>query len=48
MLASAMAFRAAFAAKSAVASVAAAIRRSLIPVRVVIHSSDVSRNFSKS
>ena len=37
---------AALAARSEVNSVAAAMRRSLMPVRVVIHSSEVSTSFS--
>ncbi len=39
---------AAFAAMSEVNSSFAAMRRSLMPVRVVIHSSDVSTIFSRS
>ena len=38
----------ALAARSEVNSSAAAMRRSLMPVRVVIHSSVVSTNFSRS
>src|ERR1022692_3535983 len=40
--------RAALAARSEVNSFAAAMRRSLMPVRVVIHSSEVSTIFSRS
>ncbi len=43
-----MACSAALAAMSEVNSSSAAIRRSLMPVRVVIHSSEVSTIFSKS
>ena len=44
----AMARSAALAAMSEVYSVAAAMRRCLMPVRVVIHSSEVSTIFSRS
>ena len=40
--------RAAFVARSEVNSSGAAMRRSLMPVRVVIHSSEVSTIFSRS
>jgi len=43
-----MALRAAWVARSDVNSSLAAKRRSLIPVRVVIHSSEVSTIFSRS
>ena len=48
MLPLAMARKAALAAMSEVYSSVAAMRRCLIPVRVVIHSSEVSTIFSRS
>src|SRR5688500_17526433 len=48
MLPRCIARRAAFAAMSDVNSFSAATRRSLMPVRVVIHSSEVSTSFSRS
>ena len=46
--AASMAFNAALVAMSLVASSSAAMWRSLMPVRVVIHSSDVSTNLDRS